>query len=328
MATAKNSALTSTSAPKNLDYLGNLKQAFNIIRRHRYLWYLGILAGGGFGSGFNGGSGVPGDFFQQNQENSASAEASSQPSSSFDMNQMWSEIAKWMQDNWILVALIASIILILIIIFTILSSMAKAGLVHSVDSLSKNEESSFGKAMRFGWHKWWKVFAASFLIGFVVFAIFAILAIPVVALWFISPIFAIFVALIFIFGFFFVAVISGVVFEYTLRYIVLKEGKAVTSIKNGFGLMKSAKKETFFIWLITVGVAMVSGIILVVAIFLIGLILVLLGLLFFILSTVAGIIYAGIAIIAFVIALFTVGGFISSLISAYWTLCFKELETV
>ncbi|MEK7447515.1 MAG: hypothetical protein AAB632_01835, partial [Patescibacteria group bacterium] len=128
--------------------------------------------------------------------------------------------------------------------------------------------------------------------------------------------------------FFFIAVLGGVVSEYTLRYISLKEGKAVASIKNGLGLMKSVKKETFFIWLITVGVAMVAGIILVIAILIAALILVLLGLLFFILSPIAGMIYAGIAIMAFVVALFVVGGFISSLISAYWTLCFKEFETV
>lgn len=321
MVETKKTETGNTSAKKDLDYFGVLKNAFGMVRHNRYLWYLGILAGGGFGSGFNGSGGVPSNFFEQNQGNSAQA-ASDISLSSADI---WEEVFKWLQNNWILVVIIASIVLVLVIVFTILSSMAKAGLVHSVDLLSKNEESSFGEALRFGWHKWWKVFGAGFLIGLVIFGVFAVLSIPVVALWFVSPIFAIFLTLAAILAFFLVIVISGVVFEYTLRYIALKEGRAVASIRNGYGLMKKFKKETFLIWLITVGVAMISGIVVLMAIFLIGLILVLLGLLFFLLAPIAGIIYAGIALIVFVIALFTVGGFISSLLSAYWTLCFKEL---
>lgn len=327
MAETKKVEASDIKEKKDLDYFGILKDAFSMVRHNRYLWYLGILAGGGFGSGFSGG-GNPSDFFQQDKDNSASAAPSSQTNTSFDMNQVWSEVVRWMQDNWLLVAIIASTVVILIVVMTILSCMAKSGLVHSVDSLSKNEESSFGKGMRFGWHRWWRVFGASFLIGLVVFAVFLALGIPVITLFFVSPIIGVLITILVLPVFFFIAILSGVIFEYALRYISLKEGKAVTSIKNGMNLMKNTKKETFFIWLITVGVAMVAGIVLIMAMILVLLILVLLGLLFFILSPIAGMIYAGIAIIAFVIAIFTAGGFLSSLVSAYWTLCFKELEGI
>ncbi|MDO8507466.1 MAG: hypothetical protein Q7S53_02765 [bacterium] len=295
---------------KSLDYVGILKNAFNIVRHNRYLWYLGILAGtagSGYGGNFGGSSG---------RTNS---------SGDLDVNQVWTEALKWIQAHIVLIIVVSSILLILCIVFTVLSNMAKAGLVHSVDSLSRNEESSFGKAMKFGWHKFWRVFGSGFLIGLAVLGIIILLMVPIVAVLFINPLASIPIVLIALPVMFFVTVISGIIYQYSLRYISLKDEKVIVSIKSGYGLLKRKKKDTALIWLIAAGVSMVFGIALVFAILLVALILFLLGLLLFIISQFAGIIYVVVAATAFIVFLFVAGGFISSLVSAYWTLCFKEM---
>lgn len=320
MAEEKKQAVESSKKQINLDYFGNLKKAFDMVRHHRYLWYLGILAGGSFTS-FNYSGGNFNNLFQQKNGSTASAASSNV---NFNGNQIWSEIVKWINENWLIVVVAAVIVLILIIIFTILSNMAKAGLVHSIDKLSKKEESSFGQAMRFGWYKFWRVFGTGLLIGLALVAVITALALPAIVLWFVKPLLILYI-LLFIFAVIFVSLIAGITFEYSLRYIVLKDEKIVNSIKNGYGLLKDIKKESAILWLVTIGTTMVCGLVLVMAMILVLLVLFLLGLLLFILTPVLGIVYAVIVGIAFIVATLIAGGFISSLVSAYWTLSFKEL---
>jgi len=325
MAGAKKITTKDINHEKDLDYFGILKNAFGMVRNNRYLWFLGILSGSSFSS-YNFGSGNFDGILNQ-KDNNASAASSSTPVATADMSQMMGRAVSWMQNNWVLVVVIISIILILAIVFGILSNMAKAGLASSVDKLSRNEKSSFMDAMKFGWHKFWKVFGASILIGLIALGLFTVLAIPAFVLWSVKPLFIIYVILA-IFVVFFLSLVIGITFEYTLRYIVLKDGGAASSIRSGFGLLKSKKKETALVWLITLGVGIVAGVVLIMSMLLVGLVLLLLGLLFFLLMPVVGVIYAVIAAVSFIVALFIAGGFINSLNSAYWTLCFKELETV
>lgn len=317
---------------KDLDYFGVLKNAFGMVRHHRYLWYLGILAGGGMGTGFNAGGGDFNNLFQLDKKDTIPVTSDIPFRDTNSALQFLSgEAMGWVQDNWTLVFIVAIAVSVFFVIFLILSLMAKVGLVHSVDSLSKNEESSFMKALRFGWHKFWRVFGASILLGLVVSGMIALVVVFLFLLWGkldknvdygIGGVISLLSALLI----FFTIIVTGVIYEYTLRYIALGDKKAIASLKSGYGLLKSRKKETALIWLITVGVAIVAGVLLVMAVLLLGLILFLLGLLFFILSPIVGVIYAVIAVTAFIVALFLASGFISSLLSAYWTLCFKELE--
>jgi len=206
--------------------------------------------------------------------------------------------------------------------------MAKAGLIYSVDCLSKNEESSFMAGMKFGWHKFWRVFGSGILLGLVSLAVITALAVPVVLAWFVNIFLGIFLTFLALPILFFVMILIGVIFEYTLRYISLKDGKIIASIKSGYELLKSRKKETLFIWLITLGISIVCGMVIVFAMIFVAIILFLLGLLLYLLAPIAGIIYAVIAVAAFIAAILVAGGFVSSFLSSYWTLCFKEIEAV
>lgn len=310
-----------SQSSKEPDYFGNLKNAFKIVLKNKFLWVLGALAGGGF-TNFNFGGGDFNNFVSQDKNGETSITLTE--NQVFDTSQIWLNISDWVQANWVFVIIVASVLFVLIVCFMVLSVMARAGQVYAVSEISQNKSSSFGKAMKLGWHKFWRVLGASILIGLLMFAVFIILALPAVLLWFVMPLFIVYI----IFAIFLVipiAIAIGIVYEYALRYIVLKDERVVQAIKSGYGLMRSRAKETVLIWLVTVGTAIVSGIALVIAIIFLLIVLVLLGLLFFILSPVAGIIYAVFAAVIFLTGLLLSSGFIGSLISAYWTLSFKEL---
>ncbi|RJO61476.1 hypothetical protein C4544_03115 [candidate division WS5 bacterium] len=314
---------TGSQNQKEPDYLGNMKNAFNIVRKNRFLWILGALAGGGFAN-FNFGGGDFNSFVSQDKNGDTSISFSEKQS--LDANQLWQSISGWVQANWIFVAAVASVLVILMIFFIILSVMARAGQVHAVSEISQGKESSFGKALKFGWHKFWRVLGTSILIGFIMLILFIVLALPAVLLWPFLPLFIAYIilAILLVIP---VAIAMGIVYEYALRYIALKDEKAIQSLKSAYELMKGRAKETVLIWLVTVGAAIVSGLVLVIAVVFLLIILVLLGLLLFILSPIAGIIYAVVASVIFLIGLFLAGGFIGSLISAYWTLSFKEITS-
>jgi hypothetical protein len=303
----------SNTTGTSLEYLGILKDSFNIVRKNRFLWVLGAMAGGGFAN-FNFGGGNFGDF--RGEDSTGKNVLSS--------HQIWENISGWVQANWEIVLAIGIVLVLLFLVFMVLSVMAKAGQVHAVDNIYTNEKSSFWDAMKFGWHRFWRVLGVSLLIGLIIFAVFAVLALPAVLLWSVKPLFFIYIILV-ILLMIPIAVITGIVYEYSLRFIVLKDEKAVQSVKSGYKLMRERGKETFLVWLVTVGTAIVLSIVLIMAVIFVLVILFLLGALFFILNLLAGIVYTAVAVTLFILALFLAGGFIGSLLSAYWTLCFKEL---
>lgn len=295
------------------DYVGNIKKAFEVVRHNRYLWYLGILAGGGTMT-FNSG-GNPGAILEDQDPNTAFIDT------------LWADVLNWAQTHLMLVVFGVFVVVLISLIFIVLSNMARAGLVQSVHLISDNKKSSFLEGMKFGWHKWWRVFKAGLLVGLVVMLIVAVFAALTITLYFLNLVagvlFTIFVDLPVLI---FMIVFVGLVTEYSLRYICLNDMGTIASLKSGYNLIKTKKKETVLIWLMTVVIGMLSGIVLVMAMFLVGLILFLLGVVIYLLSHIAGVIYIGVTLAVFIFAIVLAGGFVTSFISTYWTLSFKQIE--
>lgn len=298
------------------DYTGNLKQAFEIARRNRFLWFLGILAGGG-ASSFNPSGG--GNGFLEGDSSSKS----------LDAEKVWTEVLNWANEHILLIAIVATLVVILVIIMVILSCMARAGLVQSVHMITKGEKSSFLGAMRFGWHKWWRVFGASLFLGSIFLLVLVIFGALTVGAFYLGTVLGILtVLLIDLPILIFMSIFVGLIFEYSVRFIALKDEKAIQSLKSGYSLLKSRKKETLFVWLMTIVIGMISGMALVIGIVFAALILGLVGVILYLLSHIVGIAYAVFAITVFVVVVVIAAGFISSFISAYWTLSFKQLEKI
>ena len=175
---------------------------------------------------------------------------------------MWENISSWIQANWEIVLVVGIVLVLICLIFMVLSVMARVGQVYAVDSIAQNQKSSLWKAMKFGWHKFWRVLGANLLIGLIMFGIFIVLSLPVVPLWFVMPLMIIYI----IFAIFLMIpliIVFGIVYEYSMRFIILKDEKVVQSVKSGYKLVRKQGKETFLVWLVTVGTAIISSIILI-----------------------------------------------------------------
>lgn len=295
---------------RSLDYFGQLKKAFEIVRYHKYLWFLGMLAGGA--SSFNGGGGGSG--------------SSPSSDSSDNAQQVFGAIGTWIQQNIMLIVVLGIILFLVMVFFTIISLMARGGLVGAVDKIDKGEESSFMSAMGLGWHKAWRLFG----MGWLFFLIFMIVFLPLVAVFVALGFLQLWIPFIIliipaILGIIFFSVVVGIVSEYALRFATIEDIKAVESIKRGYRLLKGNKKESSLIFLVLMLVGMGGGLAMIATIVVIAIPLVLIGVLIAILSMMAMVIYATLAVICFLGVIFLLGGFLSSLTSAYWTLCFKEI---
>lgn len=148
------------------------------------------------------------------------------------------------------------------------------------------------------------------------------LSFPIFIFWYFNS----FVALYILFLAVPAALLSGITLEYALRYLILEDKSAIKSLKNSLSLVRRKKKETLLIWLITVGLRLVGGIVLVLALIFVVFVLFLFGLIFYLLAPLASIVYIIFAMIALIILCFLASGFINALLSAYWTLAFKEIN--
>lgn len=308
-------AVTKTVENKNdkpLDYFGILNRSWQIVRKNKHLWFLGILAGtAGSGINFNlpsGSNQTAGDSEQfANIANTA---------------------VTWVQNNLGLVITAVVVLTVIGIFWWVLSVMATGGLVNAADKLDKSEPSSFIGAMKFGWHKFWRILGMSIVLGVYIVAVLIVLSVPVLLgirqdMWLISAFYLI-PAIIFFVLF---AIVIGVVRQYALRYITLEDARIIASIKSGYGLLKEKKKESFYVVLMNLLIGIIGAFTMFFVIFLLAF---LFGFIWFIFwsatsSLTAIIIYAIPAGLIFLASILLVGGFFSAFSSVYWTLAFKNI---
>ncbi len=125
-----------------MEYGKILKRSVNIVWQNKFLIILGILAslvsgsfGGGAGGG--GGNGDLGQFPELEEEIAALAVG-------------------------LIIALVC-VVLVVGIVLWVISTIARGGLIASVDSIESGEKSSFRQAWSAGWHKAWTLLGIGLL---------------------------------------------------------------------------------------------------------------------------------------------------------------------
>lgn len=306
---------TEQTGTNSLDYFDMLRRSFSIVKNRKYLWFLGILAGAS-GSGMNsyGGSGNGWD---------------TNSGTNVNMEQFFNTISTWIQSHIVLIMVVAGVLIAIGLTFWILSVMAQAGLINAADRIDSGEESSFMQSMRFGWHKFWRVVGINLLLGLLTFGILLAVATPAILLavtqaW---PLFALYLVPAILFTILSIIVV-GIVSRYALRFAVVTGSGIMDSIRQGYGLMKSKKKESSLLFLMNILIGIISGIVVFIAVVVMILALGLLGLVIWLASSsvIAVIIYAVLAVVLSVSIMMLLGGFFSAITSTYWTLAFKEVS--
>ncbi len=289
-----------------MDYGRLITRAFQITIRHRFLWILGILAGGGGSFNFNYGGG-PGN--------------GGPPPEAFDRS------LAWLLAHLYVIILIGIILFLIVIFFIVVSIMANGGLIASVAGIEGRQSVSFWKGMRAGYHAFWRLFAIGLLLFLVVASVIALMAAPIVILVLTEHyIPAIALGLLFIPPFIILAIYVSILSMYAYRFTVIQATGAIESLVRANYTMFASKKEVLLVWLLSLafGLAAVVGIMIVLVVIALPAIAIGVGI-YLTLGLMATIVYAlGPALVLFATSLL-LNGVTTTFSSSFWTLAHLDL---
>lgn len=281
-----------------------LKQAGRIVWQNRFLLWFGLLMALGSPGSFNVGNNN--DFGSQ------------------------SDTAKnFFETHWGIVLALVIVFFVIGIILFLISLIAKAGLVKSVNLVAQNKKTDFKTGWKSGKKYFGKLFKLAILFFLAIFVIIFVLAIPIIVLaaskFWIGAILvgilaiAIFIPLIFIFS------LTKIYAEF---YIVLSNLRIRSAIETGYGLFVKNIGNSIIFALLLAAVSIVAGIVLLPVAGIALVILIPTGIAFYYLSKIAFAIFLGVAILIFLAAILFVSSIFQTYKTAAWTLFFQEIAKV
>lgn len=342
-----------------MDYGSLIGQAWSITWRYRFLWLLGILAGGAVGMpSLNGGN----TGWQTN--------SSDMQQVSPEMAAAASGIEGWALANMGVLIGIAAVGVLLALVLLVLSFIAQGGMASATAELATGHTSSLGRAWSAGLHLFWRyvglwlvLVAAGIVVAAVIGAIVAAVALAAVpagapgvglaigalaaaaivvgfvmlvvrtvgetsvprwlivvgATLFALPLFTV------------VAVIAlglSIVIAFAQRAIAVENVGPVDALRSGWRLARAHIGESLLTWVINVGLAIATGL---TALLGIGSAAVLLGGIGWALFSVAGltapmVAYIGVGGLALLALVLTLAGIANAFLWTYWTLAYLKLS--
>jgi hypothetical protein len=130
-------------------YIDILKRAWATTWRYKILWLFGLFAGSGSGGGsYNSGSG-----------GGSGTSGSGSGSGGFD--QLWGQLEHWLP----LIIVVAVLLFLLGIVFFVLTFAAQGGLVHLVNEAEERRAVRAADGWKVGFRLWGRVFLLDFLVG-------------------------------------------------------------------------------------------------------------------------------------------------------------------
>lgn len=300
-----------------MDYWKLVKRAWDIIKKHKFLWFFGLFLGGfSFSSGSSFNEGV--DNYSRSIDKRQAAD-------------IFEKTYDFLFGNLVIIGIIFLTILLLFLLIVFLKTVSQGAIIAAVNKIEKKEKINFSQSFKLGIKYFWKVLVLNIIFGSILFISLILLATPIVFLFVLEMILrglalmllalAIFIPL---------AVIIGFTSVYALRFTVIKNKGAFESIKYGFHLFKNNLAPSFIIYFILLAINIIITIISVISIIfliiIIGIPLFIIGMLIY---PVLGIIGAILLIILGILIFIVIASFINMLVNSYkstlWTLIFREL---
>ena len=303
-----------------MDYGKILKRSFEITKKNKILWLLGILiiTGGGGGMG-NSGSGV--------------SELGNNVNQNGNLNQFALDMQNFFTNYWWVILIFAIALLLFGLIGLIISIAAKGGMFKGIDIAVKGEKVKFWHHLGFGFHKFWRILGIDILIFLIVLGVFlalGIIAIPFL-IFFLVPIIGWLVFILFIFAaiifLFIVAALITMFINYIYCYALIEDKKIKESFRLGWNLMRHNFGKTLIMALILFGVTFAFTIgslliifLIIVPFFIIGM------LLYHSYGLIGGIVAGSITLVLLMAFALLIKGIRNTYIFTAWVLTWKELS--
>ena len=228
----------------DISYRKILRQAFDIVWRHKWLWVLGFLV-----SGF-GGQGV--DNPRDNNTN-------------LEVRATWQKALDWVSTHILEVALLSAAVLLLVLLFLYISSWAKAGLIYGVDKITEKQEVNLRLSFRMGRKYVWRIIGLSVASLCVILLTLVLIGVPVGYLMYWKLQGAILMLVLGVLIFLVLIGILAFTVFFAQIFIVLGNQSLQNSIHSGFNLfVKNWRKSILLalsLMLAGLGIAIISSIV-------------------------------------------------------------------
>ena len=305
-----------------MDYGKILKRSFDLVWRNRFLWFLGLFAGGSGVNLFNY-SGNGSNFKWEDFKSVPTNQAQSMVSNNF------SEAGKVLgekitsNDIWIIVLTVIGFLLLLTLIY--LSVSAKGALTLSIATLNDEKKINLRGAWKLGHKFFWRRLSFAILL-------FALSVIPLIVLVIPVVILAIFnlvipaVVLGIIFGLAYIVFILyiALVAPYAERILFIQNKKSLAALKLGVLFFNKYWKNITLVYLILLGVGFGVGMALFFSTLICGLLAFGIVALISLVSHLVAIIFGIILALAILIALIILSGGVSAFSWSVITLTYLE----
>jgi hypothetical protein len=290
---------------KQIPFIEILKQAGRIVWQNRFLLWFGFLMALGSPGSFNVGG--------KNDELGGKEEA----------------VRNFLDSHWQIVLAIAFVFFAIGIVLFLVSLVAKAGLVKSVNIVAQDKRTNFKEGWRSGKKYLRKLFGLSILFFLATFVVIVVLAIPiiylVVAKSYVSAVLV---------GLFAIAIFIPLIFVFALTktfaefYVILSGLQIRSAIEAGYDLLLKNIGNSIIFSLLLLAVSIAAGIVLLPVAGIALLILVPSGIAFYFLSKIVFAVFLVFAISLFLAAILFVSAIFQSYKTAAWTLFFREIAKV
>lgn len=299
-----------------MPYWQNVTRSFRIAWDHKYLWLIALFSGEAGGTSFNYSQSTPSRGGSTTTQQISDAQASA---------------VTWLNNHASLVILLVVIWLILVVAFFILGAVCQGATVRASAEHDAERPFNLGWAWRAGVSTVWVIVRFRLLIF--------LLNLPVVAIV-IGLAVAIFAALtgngtaggfIALLGLLLLVAIPYVIYLYMLdrlgsRAIVLEQLMARAGLARGHRLLLKRLGRTLLVWLLSVGVGLVVGLLLACFLGLISIPFVVVGIAIASSNSGAILPLVIIGVLVLLVISLVIQGFLGAQSSTYWTLAFRRLD--
>ncbi|OGD63956.1 hypothetical protein A2215_01285 [Candidatus Berkelbacteria bacterium RIFOXYA2_FULL_43_10] len=319
-----------------MDYIQILKKSWELIKKNKFLWFLGFLSAGassaGSGNYYSYGDSDYQDKFKeiQNGDNIAllkdilgTVKAQVSPASKV----LGESIGPGAFDNFWLWLALAIGVLILIIALIYVAITEKSAIIWAVSELGQNKVATLGASWKAGHRYFWRRLSLAVVVFFILFLPLMVLSIPVTLLAiFNQVILAVIVGIVFGLAYIVYAIYINLFIPYSERYLVLgnvSATKALSESKKLFGLKWG---EIVLVYLIIFGIRTVFTLAMFLALFSAMLTLILPSYLLILLNSILGGAYIAIFVIAILVSLVVLSSALNAYASSCVTLAYERIK--
>lgn len=309
---------------KIVDFGEVLKKAWQHVRKYKYLWLLGLLAGSGSGVSSNNFSWVMDS--SSSPSNWRPESIYNLPSSIPSMGRVLGAADSTVSSVSVLIITLITLMLFVVVIY--LNITARGAIISAVDKINQEKENTLSDSWKNGHKYFWRILGFSIIFALLIIVPLLFLATPVVIMvvvrWYIP---AVIIGIVFLLLFIVYAIYLSLSVQYGERILVLENEGAWDSIKAGTQFLHKNWKNVLLAYLILLAVMFGA-----VAILAIGIILVvgtLFGIVYgvYLLNSVVAIILAIPLGLALLVAFLTASGVVSSYRSTFITLVYSEIKS-